>query len=76
MTRPLVALGVMLAALGVVMLLGLGASRTGPERTPLIGEEQARVEPPPRVWVVGGGLLLAAGAACIGLGMNKWRQHG
>jgi hypothetical protein len=71
MTRSLVGVGVLLLAIGVAMIAMVVSSRH--ERIPLVGEEQARLDPSSRVWTFAGGLAIAAGAGCIGIGMNRWR---
>ena len=77
MTRSLVAAGVLLVTLGIVIVGMLAIAKIEPsDRVPLIGEEQGRLDRPARLWSFAGGLALAGGAGCIGLGMNRWRQNG
>jgi hypothetical protein len=76
-TRSLLAAGVLLVSLGIAIFGVLAATRIDRAgRTPLVGEEQGRLDPPSRLWSFAGGLVLAAGAGCIGLGMNQWKQAG
>jgi hypothetical protein len=75
MTRSLLAAGALLIVLGVVLLASMLSRPRQDEVAPLIGEEQAQLfTPPSRVLTMLGGLSLAAGLGCVGLGMNRWRQ--
>jgi hypothetical protein len=79
MVRSLVATGVLLIVLGLGILGVLVSGRTDrydSGQVPLVVEDLSRTSPPSRLWSVVGGLSLAAGAACIGLGVNRWRQVG
>jgi len=75
MMRGLVAAGSVLVLLGAGILIWvLGATPT-PELASGVGEVQvAAGAAPSRVWAILAGLILAAGAACVGIGMNQWRQ--
>ena len=76
MNRALVAIGVTLLALGVLLGTILMASRAGDARddVPIVGEVQGRRDQTSLVWPVAAGIALAAGGACIGIGMNRWRS--
>ena len=74
MNRALVSIGVALALIGAIVLL---AVLTG---SPAIGESHALDQAQPGLWAqlvsnasgLIAGLLLAAGAALVGIGMNRW----
>jgi hypothetical protein len=73
----LIALGVVFILLGVagfgLAISGRRANTAGDR--PLIGEDQGyNVTDTPRLWTIGAGLSLAAGGACVGIGMNRWQQ--
>jgi hypothetical protein len=71
--RALILIGVLLAVFGVLVLAGaIGSGSLPADRVPLIGETQGQIEAPSRLLSIGAGLSLAAGAACIGLGVNRW----
>jgi hypothetical protein len=76
-TRSLLVAGVLLLAIGAGMLGMVLFDRPNPygdaATRPLLVEEESEGVPS-RLWSVGGGLSLAAGAACVGLGLNRWRQ--
>ena len=75
-TNPtLVWTGAALLVAGTLVLLATLLGSDSPSVVPLVGEAQARVEQPWQMWVVLAGLLLAAGGACLGIGMNRWRAH-
>jgi hypothetical protein len=71
----LLALGVGLLAVGAVVLLLMGWQTVTADPTIVGGAPATGVnleEPPSRVWAVVAGLLLAAGGAAIGIGLNRW----
>lgn len=76
MNRRLIGVGAVLLVAGALLLsyLLISGPGAGPpsERVPLIGETRGRIDPPTRVWSIVAGLSMAAGAACIGIGMNRW----
>jgi hypothetical protein len=78
MNRIMIGIGVVLLVLGVVLLGGMLMRRPSAEaspHTPLIGEYQGvGGNAPSLFWPAAAGISLAAGAACIGLGMNRWHQ--
>ena len=79
MARWLVALGVVFILIGVagfgLVVSGRLAGANGADDRPLIGEDQGyNVTDTPRLWAIAAGLSLAAGGACIGIGMNRWQQ--
>jgi hypothetical protein len=79
MTRWLLVVGVLLVALGASLLGGVLVNRTDPAGagpTPMVMEAQEDTSAPSRWWPVAGGLSLAAGAAAIGLSLNRWKAGG
>jgi len=74
MNRALVSIGAALALIGVIVLL---AVLTG---SPAVGESHGIDSGRPGLWAqvvsnasgLTAGLLLAAGAALVGIGMNRW----
>jgi len=84
MNRPLVGTGILLVLIGLVALGIVALSRPSPYNNPsgndgsgkpsapLVGESQGALNPRSRALPVIGGLAVAAGAACIGIGMNRW----
>ena len=75
MNRALVALGSVLALLGVVVLaITLLRSPASAPPSPSVSGGTQAVDPPSRGWAIGAGGLLAVGAAMVGLGMNRWNR--
>lgn len=71
---PLLVIGVVLALFGAIVLaVVLFQAREPNVETPQAIQQDARTEPPSRVWPIVAGLSLAVGAGCIGIGMNRWR---
>jgi hypothetical protein len=74
MNRALVSIGAAMALIGAIVLL---AVLTG---SPAVGESHAVDAARPGLWAqvvsnasgLTAGLLLAAGAALVGIGMNRW----
>jgi hypothetical protein len=77
MNRPLILLGAALILIGALVLGMTAFSRAGgsENRVPGIGEDQGRAGAPGEAWIFVSGLTLAAGAACVGVGMNRWRHN-
>jgi hypothetical protein len=77
MNRPMVLAGSALAAVGVVLFLFVMIAGTGqPAPTDYLPQlqEPAETEPPSLLLSIVAGVILAAGAALIGIGMNRWTQ--
>ena len=72
---PLVWTGAALIVAGAILLAVTLLGGSPPNVVPLVGESQAQVEQPWQLWVILAGLMLAAGAAGVGIGMNRWRAH-
>ncbi len=73
MTRSFLAAGLVLIALGLgAMSMVLAVRPTATEPAPIAVDESPRSQ---QVWIVIGGLALAAGGGCLGLGMNRWTAH-
>ena len=72
---PLVWTGMALFVAGALMLVVTLIAGGPPNVVPLVGESQAQVHQPWQLWVVVSGLMLAAGGACLGVGMNRWRAE-
>jgi hypothetical protein len=75
--QPLVIAGAVLAVLGGGLFVFVMAAGTGePPSTDLLPQLQEPVETdrPSRALAVVAGLVLAAGAALIMIGMNRWRS--
>ena len=79
MNRRLVGVGVVLLVAGALILSYLllaGTSGVPPsESVPLVGEVRGRIDPPTRLFSILAGLALASGAACVGVGMNRWNAR-
>lgn len=79
MNRRLIGIGVVLFIAGALLLSYLllsGTSGVPPsDSVPLIGEVRGRLDPPTRLWSVLAGFALASGAACVGVGMNRWNAR-
>jgi hypothetical protein len=77
--RRLVGVGVALLVAGALILSYLLLAGTGgvppSESVPLVGEVQGRIDPPTRLWSILAGFALASGAACVGIGMNRWNAR-
>lgn len=75
----LIALGVALVLVGIVAL-GMAArdradeTRVGAPVYDAIPAEHVNPNHLTILWPVVGGLSLAVGAACIGIGMNRWKR--
>jgi hypothetical protein len=74
--RTLMVIGTLLLVIGAVVLFRVFVVTPGPELAATLGEDMARSEGAEfaHVWAVLAGLTLAAGGACVGIGMNHWRQ--
>jgi hypothetical protein len=71
---PLLVIGVVLALFGAIVLaVVLLQAREPSVETPQVIQQDAKTEPPSRLWPIVAGLSLAVGAGCIGIGMNRWR---
>ena len=81
---PLIAIGLALMAIGfaVFLVLAFGKADVVDQGAPQMsssgaqkGERAYETREPSRVWAIVGGATLACGAACVGLGMNRWRAR-
>ncbi|HET9371423.1 MAG TPA: hypothetical protein VFO19_14285 [Vicinamibacterales bacterium] len=75
---PLIALGLILLVLGLAifgwLMLGRPDSHQRDQLPPRAAEPTDRATGDrSRVWPILAGLSLAAGGACVGIGMNRWR---
>ena len=76
MNRQLVGLGSVLALLGAIVLaITLFRSPDPAEPASTSRGVTQTVDPPSRVWAIGAGGLIAAGAALIGIGVNRWKRE-
>lgn len=74
MNRTLVSIGAAMAMIGAIVLLAVLYG------SPAVGETHAVDQAAPGLWAqvvsnasgVTAGLMLAAGAALVGIGMNRW----
>lgn len=73
--RGLVALGIGLIVVGGATLLWLLVAIPRPDLAATPAEVAAVADPPSLVWSLLAGLALAAGGACVGIGMNRWYQY-
>jgi hypothetical protein len=71
--RPLLWAGTVLIVAGVLVIAltraASDAMLEGREPSPMVDDGLGA---PSRVWSVVGGVTIALGAACIGIGMNRW----
>jgi hypothetical protein len=77
MNRPLVLGGAALVIIGAVMLVLLftqGTTPVAPATGPVVDPSLQTTNPPSRLWAIVIGLVVAAGAGMIGIGMNRWRR--
>lgn len=73
--RALVAIGVVLIVAGAIGLFSLLFAIPTPELAGTPDQVVARAQAGPSVgWSVLAGLTLALGGACLGIGMNAWKQ--
>ena len=73
MTKSFLAAGLVLIALGLGALgMVLAVAPTVAEPAPIAVDDSPRSQ---QAWIVIGGLALAAGGGCLGLGMNRWTAH-
>jgi hypothetical protein len=79
-TQPrLIGLGLALVVVGIVVmaLTLMGQAWADPAATEPVGQaipaDRAASDGPSLIWPIVGGVMLAAGAALVGLGMNRWR---
>jgi hypothetical protein len=74
----LVAGGFVLVVVGAILLVAVawGLVTTDPS-IPAAGipTQQSVLRPPSRLWAIAAGLLMACGAAAVGIGMNRWLRH-
>lgn len=76
MIRGLIVVGTALVVAGASVLWWLLFAIPSPEFAGTPGQVMtAAADPPSRLWPLVAGLALAAGAACIGVGMNRWYQY-
>ena len=77
MNRSLIAIGVLLLVLGAGLVGLFGIARAGDARddVPLVGDAQGRRDERSMIWPVAAGVCLAAGGACLGIGMNRWKYQ-
>ena len=78
---PLIAIGVLLVVIGFGIFGALMFNRPDPAEgtlPPRSGEPRdvaGNSGQPSRAWSIVAGLTLASGAACVGIGMNRWRSQ-
>ena len=77
MNRPLVIAGIALVVTGAIVFFVVMGATSGPEDfAPVTAQDPVLLAEPSRLWSVLAGIVFAAGLAMVGIGMNRWRQHG
>jgi hypothetical protein len=77
MIRSLVAVGAGLVVLALVIFGFMINAQTDPTVSPdttFAERQQGALDARSPIWPVIGGLALAGGAACVGIGMSRWRE--
>ena len=74
----LIALGLVLLAVGTVVLLLLGWQTVTADSAMVGGglpAQEGLADPPSRLWAILAGFLMACGGAAIGIGLNRWFEY-
>jgi hypothetical protein len=77
MIRSLVAFGAGLVVLALVIfafMINARVDATVTRNQTFAERQQGALDARSPIWPVIGGLALAAGAACVGIGMSRWRE--
>ena len=77
MIRSLVAFGAGLVVLALVIfafMINARIDATVNQNQTFAERQQGALDARSPIWPVIGGLALAGGAACVGIGMSRWRE--
>ncbi|HVT46192.1 MAG TPA: hypothetical protein VHD57_00270 [Vicinamibacterales bacterium] len=77
MIRSLVAFGAGLVVLALVIfafMINARIDATVTQNQTFAERQQGALDARSPIWPVIGGLALAGGAACVGIGMSRWRE--
>jgi hypothetical protein len=77
MIRSLVAFGAGLVVLSLVIfafMINARIDATVTQNQTFAERQQGALDARSPIWPVIGGLALAGGAACVGIGMSRWRE--